>query len=487
MSRGLTAALVLAAAATFLRAQFIFFPTDVHIDEPIIAGLAQRAVETGRLTANWEGVANQNWSRPTYQFSPYTLIENGLALASNRLFGVPHGRDEQIRFARGVSVACGGLAVLATYCAARAWFVGVGTALIAESLVAAAFLHVQDSCYGRVEAMLSLAIMLAFWASGAAMNAPTTRRYAVLGLAIGVVVAMKYNAAPILLLAGAPLFTSTPDKVRKIWVALAASVVSFLVATPEFVFAPSPLIEGVRYEIAHYSEGHIPHQAMDASDNNLKFWANYLFRLGFGWAPMIAVLGYLGLAWRRGGRDALLALFLVIAAVLTVAPKVRFERNAEVLLGPACLAAARFLNVCWFAFPPSLTRVLLQAGVAVGLTGNLMQHGVALYDFRRQQKRFSSPLVLVPEAVRRDRFLGQAIQKAPPPDWDKYDVLLLSGYSDAFSQRALKEWEQRLRQDWDLTLTRCDWYRAGYPFSTVEAYHGPGFILRAEKKRKGSN
>jgi hypothetical protein len=513
MSRALIAALVLAVISGVLRAQFVFFPPGDHLDEKIIAALSKRAVDDGKFSANWLGLENE-WSRPTYQFSPYTLLENAGAFTSNRLFKWPVLFEDQIRFARWFSAALGAIAVLCCCFTAIAWFGDVRTALLAELFLATAFLHVQDSCYARVEAMLSLSVMLAFWAAAAVMNRPTQMRRLVLGFAIGFAVAVKYNAAPLVLLSLAALARRHPGEPgasatgvsisdqqalgesrselrsltlpARFFTIVLAALVGFIVATPEVILHPSPLVEGLRYEIAHYSEGHIPHQAIDASDGNARFWWNYFTRLGFGWAPTLATIGFLFLALRRRGRDGLLALYLVAATALLLSSKVRFERNAEIMLGPACIAAARFWIACWTAIRPSQVSPFLRAALIIALLGNIGQHGLALWDFRQQQKRRSSPLQMIPEAVRLSKYLGQPINNEPPANWREYDVLILSGYSDAFSQRGLREWGERLKGEYDMVLIRSDWYRIGYPFSTVETYHGPGFILRAARKPRSS-
>src|SRR5262245_58194567 len=136
MPRSTVAALVLALAAGVLRAQFVFFPPGDHLDETIIASLSERAVATGKITADWNGLPKEEWSRPTFQFSPYTLIENACVMVSDRLSGWPTEFNDHIRFARWFSVGFGAGAVLCCYFAALAWFGDVKTALIAEVFLA---------------------------------------------------------------------------------------------------------------------------------------------------------------------------------------------------------------------------------------------------------------------------------------------------------------------------------------------------------------
>jgi hypothetical protein len=482
MSRTTAYAVAIAVAATVLRAQFVYFPPGEHSDEAIIASLSERAAATGRLTANWEGFPAYDWSRPTYQFSPYTLVENAAAATSKFLFGFPAEFEDHLRFGRWFSVGVGGLAVFASFLAARAWFENANTALLAESFLAIAFLHVQDCCYARVEAMLSLSVLLTFWAAAVAGRDARRRSLAALGLLIGATTAVKYNAAPIAMLALMAWRKPWTAGLQQIaWVA-ALAIVGFTAATPEVLWNPKPLVEGIRWEIQHYAEGHPPHHAMDASDGNLKFWSNYLARLGLGWVPTLAAVSFLVVSLGSRGRNRLLALYLLASSAILLAAKVRFERNAEVMLGPACMAAAGFFASSWKVITASSQKPVFASLVVAAVVGNFVQHGLALADFRHAQKRSSSPRYSIPESFIKSRYYGRFVGSPPEPGWQNYEVLLLSGYSDAYSRRGLEEWKERLR-GWDVDLVTADWYAAGYPFSTVETYHGPGFVLRATRKR----
>ena len=491
MARGLTTALLLAIASIFLRLQFISFPIGDHPDEKIIARLAERAVTTGTLTANWEGFEEQFWwSRPTYQFSPYTLLENSLAIVSNRLSNWPASWQDQVVFARWFSVVVGGIAVFWCYLAAMAWFNDARIALVAELFLAVAFLHVQDSCYARVEALLSLAILVAYWAAGLVMNRPALARCVLLGVSIGVAIAVKYNAAPVTLLSLAPFFAARRDPTTDAsfggnpWrVALigGGALVGFVMATPEVLVSPEPLAEGIRFELNHYAEGHPPHQAFDASDHNAKFWWNYLSRLGLGWAPTLATVGFALATVRLRGRHRLLAIALAGALAVLLVVKVRFERNAEILLGPLCLAAAAFVVWAWDMCSTAGVRGLVRSAIVVGVLGNVVQHSLAFVDFHRQQLRSSSPLHMTRVSPQEKNVMAQAVFDPPRRNWREYPAVLLYGFNEPFSRRGQTEWTERLK-GWDLVVIEAPWVTAGYPFSTVEIYHGPGFVLAASRK-----
>jgi hypothetical protein len=489
VSRATVIAFLLAATAGVLRAFFIDFPLERHPDEPIVAGMAWVAGESGRLTANWAAVPGRKWSRPTYQFSPYTLTENAAALAARRLLGWPATPGDHIRFGRWFSVSCGALAVLVCYFAARTWYGDPWTALLAELLLACSFLHVQDSGYARVEAMLSLAVLLAVWAGGAALASPTCGRCILLGTLIGVAVATKYNAAPLLVMVFAPVLAgrrsagmAAPARLGRVCVAAIAVPIGFFLATPEALADLDPLVKGIQWEAAHYAHGHPPHEAIDESDGNLKFWADYLARLGFGWATTLAAACFV-LTAVGDRRNFLLALFLIAAMTLLVLVRVRFERNAEILLGPACLAAAVFLARAWSV--RGVARLAVRTAVVIAVGGTVAQHGVALGRFHLQQQPTSSPFQQLPASLtsgsKRDVY-ERYIHDPIPDEWTEFSDLLFAGHSDRYSQRGLRRWRERLKEGWRVEVYHAPWSLYGYPFSTVESYHGPGFLLWATRK-----
>src|SRR5207248_2210211 len=125
----LFAAGLIALLALGLRLSFIQFPTDRNSDEPLVAALAKNAADTGRFTANWAGVMKGfYWDRPTYQFSPHTLLEELFHWVLYHATGWPRSNDEHIYCARGVSCGWGALAVFFVFLATRKAFGSLPTA-----------------------------------------------------------------------------------------------------------------------------------------------------------------------------------------------------------------------------------------------------------------------------------------------------------------------------------------------------------------------
>ena len=186
-------ALEIAVAAIGLRFSLLIFPLS-HPDEPIVAALMKRSVEQGRFTANWAGFAPQWWSRPTYQFSPYSLTASALARGAHSFTGKVLPLRGYVLLARILSCCCGALAVWLVFCLGRACF-GTGAALCGEAILAMCFLHLQDSIYAHVDAFLCCLVLLSFLLTVHAAKHPGRYVWLIAAcVSVGVTLAAKYNA-----------------------------------------------------------------------------------------------------------------------------------------------------------------------------------------------------------------------------------------------------------------------------------------------------
>ena len=148
-------ALGIAVIAFGLRLSLTNFAIGSHPDEAIIGTLTERSADEGILTANWAGFGTRWWSRPTYQFSPYTLVQSALAQLVHWFTHSPSSLDGYIQLARVSSCFWGGLAVLLVFFLGRMLF-SPGAALWGEAILAMCFLHIQDSIYARGDSFLTV-------------------------------------------------------------------------------------------------------------------------------------------------------------------------------------------------------------------------------------------------------------------------------------------------------------------------------------------
>src|SRR5262249_13438961 len=147
-----------------LRLAFTNSPTTRHADEPLIANLAMRAAEKNVFTANWVDVQRGFfWDRPTYQFSPYTLLVEGFHWTLCHTIGWPRLqrrdqsqksdeiRDQHILCARCMSCFWAALAVFMAFLVTREAFNSLSAAFLAAAVLALCPLSVEDSMFARVD------------------------------------------------------------------------------------------------------------------------------------------------------------------------------------------------------------------------------------------------------------------------------------------------------------------------------------------------
>jgi 4-amino-4-deoxy-L-arabinose transferase-like glycosyltransferase len=484
---------LIAVGALGLRLSLADFPTDRHSDEPVVAGLAQRAAETGHFTANWAGSQEGvYWNRATYQFSPYSLAQEAINSALYHLTGWPATGEEHIISARRTSCVWGALTAFLVFLSMREAFGSLSAAILGEVILGFSLLNVQDSIYARVDSFVGLLVVLCFYLAARTVRQPRRGVSAMLAaLVAGIAVAAKYNALPILVVvAWIPLaywLRHGVSAARAVAIALACLVIAalgFVIATPELLGDPRPLIEGFRFELEHYQFGHAPYQAYDWRDNNLFYWATYLGLLGFGLLPLLGALLFLAGVTRRPSLEAaMLATFLVVAAGLALLPKVRFERNLEVLLGPLSMAAAlgltTFLSWLKRLGGPKLGPVLA-AGLLLLVFGQPIR---TLIHFREALRPESSPWTSVPQLAARDRTFMADLKDDPEakPEALHYRQLFLVDYNDRFSAENLRRWMEFLSPQ-QIVVVRSKWSAHGYPFSTIDMTHGPARIYIVQRR-----
>jgi hypothetical protein len=518
----LFAAALLALLAFGLRLSFIGFPTDRNSDEPLIASLAKNAADGGRFTANWASVhANREivaggmpgfyWDRPTYQFSPHTLLEEFFHWALYHTTGWPESTADHIYCARGISCAWGALAVFFAFLATWKAFASLPTAFLAETILALAPLNVEDSMFARVDAFVCFLVVLCFYLVSLAMDRSGTlfpgaveeapeapwrpRPWTVAAaLVAGIAIAAKYNAAPVLMLVlWIPLAgwwrggISLRIACLQALAVFAIAGAGFVIATPEVVTDVQPLIEGMSFELQHYREGHIPFQALGWRDNNLFYWTWYLSRLGFGLLPLMAAALFLvNFKNSTSLAGAVLASYLVVAGVMTILPRVRFERNFELILGPLAIASA----LGFMIFHNHLRRrerPVVLALTAIYLALFFAQQIRTLFDVRELlQPESRVTRVLELPLWQLGSYYGD-MMSTPNPKARNFANVFLADYNDSFSACNRQEWLKLLGVERETTVWHSAWSKHGYPFSSLDLMFGPArlYLIQHPVTKKG--
>ncbi len=88
----------------------------------------------------------------------------------------------------------------------------------------------------------------------------------------------------------------------------------------------------------------MPHEAFDQYDWNAKYFLEYLTGLGMGWGA-VCLVGFflLNRAIYGNAIERMLAISIVVGFTLVSLPKVRFERNLEVILLGRCSSRAELV------------------------------------------------------------------------------------------------------------------------------------------------
>ncbi len=463
-----------------------------HPDEEIIGILAAESVRTGSLTANWEGF-DRWWSRPTYQFSPYTLMQQSLSIIADRLGLLENTILNQIYFARHVNNVLGALTVIVVFWSAYELSASIFASTLAGLVLCVGFLHVQDTSYARVEALLSLLVAITIYSLIRARKQNSCLRWSlVAGFIAGIALATKYNSVP--LLAATFVATAysaeqgpTSSFLRLKRLSLIAGVIGlgFLFGTPQILANPNPMVEGLQYEANHYSSGHVPHQAFDFWDNNVFYLVTYMSCLGLGYVPCLLVLLFFFESLKPSyQRYRLIAFYLAIAIGLALLPKVRFERNYEVFYCVAAIATGlagrnliRYFGSDWKRRTVFLAQILLTIAIVT-------QSAVAISRFRSIISASVSPYLLTDSILlaNPNQSIYYSMHDGLPDEPVLPYVVILAGFGDHFSEAHEEAWLARYAE-YTKKRIQSPWRLSGYPFSTVDVYHGPTKIIICKSPR----
>jgi hypothetical protein len=370
-------------------------------------------------------------------------------------------------------------------------------ALWGEAILATCLVQVQDSIYARVDSFLCLLVLVSLILAVRAAKRPGCYSWIVAtSLSAGVTIAAKYNAIAVLVLIPFIPFrwaqTGAIARSRAVLLVIASLFIAgigFVVATPELLWRAGPMITGLQFEISHYQTGHVPYQAHGWEDNNLFYWTKYLVWLGFGLLPsLFALLFVVRIAVLRRWEDFMLATFLTVAAVLILATKVRFERNLEICLGPLALAAGvTAWDLCrWITGQRNVVLARFLGITFISLCFfqplRVLYHFRETMDYHRQLKAQLSPLLLTPVHT-----LFIRLKNEPPESVVMgYEQIVLEDFGDPFSAEMVARWRRILGRDPSFIL-KSPWSRHGYPFSTVDVYHGPARIYIFQRSAKPAN
>jgi len=268
--------------------------------------------------------------------------------------------------ARAFAALLGTVTVYLTYVVGRRRF-DVSTGLIAASILAVSFLHVENSQYATTDVAMTLFVPAVLFMALGLADRPSPFYYAFGGLFSGFAAATKYPGGLLIvaIIAAHLLYTGkpTPPRVRRygLVVSLVWLATGFLVGCPYAILNAGEFLRDLKFMFA------ISREPWLIGSENVVGWAYYLLEtLGSGEGVIftaIAVLAVLTSPW-RGRKEATLAVFPVLYFLYMGSTSFAFSRFLLPVYPALALLMARF--ILWVA--RRIERPKLKALAAGALT-----------------------------------------------------------------------------------------------------------------------
>jgi 4-amino-4-deoxy-L-arabinose transferase-like glycosyltransferase len=306
--RASTLALVgIVLIALFLRLWGIGYdlPNIYHPDEPVAIDITQTMLKTGDLNPHFFHWPSLLFYVNLLAYIPYYLVgkllgafqtlENILAPLRLGMGVVRTQMPSAVLLGRLVSVSFGMGSVLLTWLigkqlTGRSWI-----GLLAALMIAVSPTNVAYSRWITPDTIATFFILAAALASVYVYQQGKAWQYAVAGICIGFAASGKYNGALVLIMLLSAHFLRSGWKGlkdRRLYLALAISGLSFLITTPFVVLDWPEFLEGMKFNIQHYSTGH------DGMEGDSLRW-------------------YLGHLWRTTGLISIIATLAIAYGILT--------------------------------------------------------------------------------------------------------------------------------------------------------------------------
>ena len=263
---------------------------------------------------------------------------------------------------RGLSLAFGLGTVALVFDLGRRFTGYVLGGALAALWVAVSPTLVANNRYMVPDGALAFFTTLTLWAAWGIFERGRTRDYMLAGIAVGLAVGTKYNAAPFILLIPLAHFLRAGWRGVKDWRLYAAPIVGvavFLVTTPYAVLDFREFMKGAFIDVRHYTGGH----AGNAGDS-LAWYLGYFWRTE---GPVLA-LAAAGIIWgiyKRNRGAILLATVTLVYLLFISAFAVHFERTALPLIPLFALLATWW--AASLARAPMADRPALYPGAAAAL------------------------------------------------------------------------------------------------------------------------
>ena len=263
---------------------------------------------------------------------------------------------------RSLSVALGVATVALTFDLGRRIAGLVLGGVLAGLWVALSPTLIANSRFLIPDGPLTFCTTLVVWAAWRSYQDGRTRDYLLAGVALGLAVGLKYNAAVFAVAIVLAHFLRAGWRGIKDWrlyVAGVVSVIVFLATTPYAILDYPAFLQGAFIDIRHYTGGHAGN-----SGNSLAWYLDYFWRTE---GPML-LLAAAGVLWGiyKRSHDVILVAATALSYLLFISAfAVHFERTALPLI-PLFAVLAAYCIVSLLP-APALDRPGIQLGAAAAL------------------------------------------------------------------------------------------------------------------------
>lgn len=278
-------------------------------------------------------------------------------------------RGLQYRICRSVSVLFGVLTVLATFGLCQSAYRSQSTGLLAASVVATNVIHVRDSHFATVDAVMTFFVVISLWFAVRVARDFRTADFIGAGVFAGMAAATKYNAGMVALglvvacitpLLGRPLEGEIPGRgviLKRLLIAGVLSAVTFAICTPYSLI----------YAGAVAKELNAIRNVLYEGEGTRAIWIHLrvTFPEGLGWPFFIAAVLGLGRAlWLRRPGELVLLAFFIPSFASAAGVRWIFPRYITPYVPLLAVMAAEFcyIVVCRSKAPATLAVGLILAG-----------------------------------------------------------------------------------------------------------------------------
>ncbi len=315
-------------------------PYTYRPDEPTMVVIALRMLKSGDLNPHWFGYPSLLFDLNAMAYGLYFILGH-LAGSFGTTADLPYpeivttgvgfmAAPTLFLISRGLTALTSTGTVPLTFLICRRLHANPWTGIIAAALVAVSPTAIASSQSIAPDSFALFFLLLSFWGTIRLFDEPKLSNYALAGLAAGIAVSAKYNAALIVLpMMAVPLLKSGWRGLRskELYFALVLCGVGFLIATPFALLDLESFLTGARVGAVQYAvEGHAGQEG-----NAFQWYTAYLLSVE-GAFVLLGCVQAVRYVYQRNSKGISVLVFPVAYFVLVSQLVIRNERTILLII-----------------------------------------------------------------------------------------------------------------------------------------------------------